>query len=81
MNRKQKIDYNASRLSIFASYIRPHGREFLTDMTLSVAIALVDLIFPIVSRKAMQTLLPEKMFHTLSGKRTPPIDLPSTFGV
>lgn len=64
MNRKQKIDYNASRLSIFASYIRPHGREFLTDMTLSVAIALVDLIFPIVSRKAMQTLLPEKMFHT-----------------
>nr|MCR5092404.1 ABC transporter ATP-binding protein [Lachnospiraceae bacterium] len=57
-------DYSRSRLSIFASYIRPHRRDFLVDMTLSVAVAAIDLIFPLVSRRAMQELLPERLFGT-----------------
>ncbi len=58
-----KKDYNRSRLSIFASYIRPHRRAFAADMTLSLAIALIDLIFPMVSRRAMQRLLPEQLYR------------------
>ena len=61
--KKTKIDYDRSAYSIFAAYIRPHGKAFAADMTLSLAIALIDLLFPLISRKAMQRLLPQQMFR------------------
>ena len=57
-----KKDYSKSKLAIFASYIKPHSRAFATDMVLSVGVALVDLVFPYVSRWSMRTLLPEGLF-------------------
>ena len=60
MNR----DFTRHKWRIFASYIKPHGRAFATDMTLSLAIALIDLAFPFVSRYAMRRLLPEQLFRT-----------------
>ena len=59
-----KIDFNKSNLSVFASYILPHRKAFALDMLLSLSIALVDLIFPYLTRHTMNTLLPEKMFTT-----------------
>ena len=59
-----KKDYSRSKLAIFASYIKPHGKAFAIDMSLSVGIALVDLIFPYVSRWSMRSLLPEGLFRT-----------------
>ena len=56
------IDYEKSKLSIFAAYIRPHKAAFLLDMTLSLFMALVDLTFPYLTRHSMNTLLPEKKF-------------------
>ena len=60
---KEKIDFNRSKLSVFAAYIRPHKAAFAVDMGLSVAVALVDLIFPLVSRRSMQALLPQGLFR------------------
>ena len=60
---KEKIDFNRSKLSVFAAYIRPHKAAFAVDMGLSVAVALVDLIFPLVSRWSMQALLPQGLFR------------------
>ena len=60
---KEKIDFNHSKLSVFAAYIRPHRETFAVDMGLSVAVALVDLIFPLVSRWSMQALLPQGLFR------------------
>ena len=57
------MNYNRSKLSIFASYIYPHRREFIKDMGLSLLIALVDLVFPFVSRRSMQELLPNRMYR------------------
>ena len=57
-----KIDYKAPPLKIFAQYIGRHRGLFALDMACSVAVALVDLIFPYVSRKSMYTLLPEKQY-------------------
>ena len=51
-----------SRLSLFASYYKPHLGLFLLDMVCALGIALVDLAFPYVSRLSMQSLLPEKAF-------------------
>ena len=59
-----KKDYSRSRLAIFASYIVPHRKAFAIDMALSVGIAVVDLIFPYVSRWSMRNLLPEGLFQT-----------------
>ena len=60
MNRN--IDFNRSKLAVFASYIYPHRGAFALDMCLSLAVALVDLAFPYVTRHTMNTLLPQKLF-------------------
>ena len=57
-------DFSRSKLAIFASYIKPHGKAFAIDMALSAAIAVVDLVFPYVSRWSMRSLLPEGLFRT-----------------
>ena len=60
MNRN--IDFNRPKLAVFASYIYPHRGAFALDMCLSLAVALVDLAFPYVTRHTMNTLLPQKLF-------------------
>ena len=57
-------DYQTrSPLRIFLSYFKPHRRLFALDMTCAFLIALIDLTFPLVSRQAMYTWLPEKQFR------------------
>ena len=56
-------NYDQSKLAIFASYIEPHKKAFLIDMTLSVLVAIVDLVFPYVSRWTMRSLLPDRLFR------------------
>uniref|UniRef100_UPI00261AE81A ABC transporter ATP-binding protein n=1 Tax=uncultured Flavonifractor sp. TaxID=1193534 RepID=UPI00261AE81A len=55
---------NRGYLRIFASYYRPHWKLFLLDMVCALCICIVDLLFPMVSRWSMQTLLPERLFTT-----------------
>lgn len=57
------MDYNGNKLKIFANYIKPHKGLFAIDMILSVAVAVVDLVFPYVSRWSMNQLLPENLFQ------------------
>ena len=57
-------DYQTrSPLRIFLSYFKPHRRLFALDMTCAFRIAVVDLAFPLVSRTALYTWLPEKQFR------------------
>ena len=58
-----KINYKASPLKIFAQYIARHRGLFALDMGCSVLIALVDLLFPYVSRLSMYRLLPDKRYE------------------
>ncbi|MGX8715284.1 MAG: ABC transporter ATP-binding protein, partial [Lachnospiraceae bacterium] len=60
-DRKQK-NYAGSDLSVFISYIIPHRKLFAIDMLLSTLIAGIDLAFPYITRKAMNNLLPQKMY-------------------
>ena len=62
--KDRTIDYHRNPYRIFAAYIRPHGKAFAADMALSLAIAMIDLLFPLISRRAMQRLLPQQMFRT-----------------
>ena len=51
-------------LKLFASYYKPHWKLFLLDMVCALCICIVDLLFPMVSRWSMQTLLPNQLFAT-----------------
>ena len=57
-----KKDFSKSDLSIFISYMLPHGKLFALDMFLSTMIAFIDLSFPYITRKAMNSLLPQRMY-------------------
>ena len=57
-----KIDYKAPPLRIFAQYLAGHKRLFFLDMGCSVCVALVDLVFPWVSRLSMYRLLPDTRY-------------------
>ena len=58
------IDFTRSTFSVFFAYIGRHKRLFVIDMVCAVIVAVVDLLFPIVSRHAMQRYLPEKLYRT-----------------
>ncbi|MBQ3216768.1 MAG: ABC transporter ATP-binding protein [Oscillospiraceae bacterium] len=48
-----------SLLRIFLGYFKPHRKLFALDMLCALIVAAVDLAFPLVSRWAMNNLLPE----------------------
>lgn len=51
-------------LQIFLSYFRPHRKLFIMDMSCALLIALIDLVFPYVSRWCMYELLPRSAYQT-----------------
>ena len=61
MQNTQK-DFSKSDLSVFISYMLPHRKLFAVDMFLSAMIAFIDLSFPYITRKAMNSLLPQRMY-------------------
>lgn len=61
MNKK---NYNAKPFSIFMSYIAGHKKLFGIDMLCALLVALIDLVFPYVSRYSMKVMLPNKLYAT-----------------
>ena len=60
----KKIDYKKkSPLMIFLSYFGNHKGLFLVDVLCACGIAAVDLAFPIITRTALYTWLPGKLYH------------------
>lgn len=73
---------NWSELRIFLSYFRPHRKLFYLDMVSALAIAVIDLAFPAVSRWCMYTLLPAnawRIFWTVMAVVTAAYVLRSVF--
>ena len=49
---------------MFFSFFRPHLGLFALDMSCAIAVAVIDLACPYITRVSMQTLLPEKLYTT-----------------
>lgn len=49
-------------LKKFMSYVFRHKKLFIIDMLCAVTVALIDLVFPYVSKIAMNSLLPGKLY-------------------
>jgi ATP-binding cassette subfamily B protein len=58
------MDYNRHPLKIFFAYYRPHRYLFLADMVCAVTMAAIDVAFPMFSRYALNTLIPDYELRT-----------------
>ena len=58
------MDYSKSPLKIFFSYYRPHWQLFAADMSCAVFMAAIDVAFPMFSRYALNTLIPNFQLKT-----------------
>ena len=68
-------DYqHKNMMQIFLHFFKPHMGLFILDMVCALIVALVDLAYPILSRYAMRTLLPQNAYRAFDGKLRP--DLP-----
>ena len=61
---KEKDFQNWSVMRIFLSYFGPHKKLFILDMCCAFVVALVDLLYPLVSRAAMYDMLPNRAYAT-----------------
>ena len=59
-----KKNFHQNGLKIFCSYYGPHKKLFIIDMLCAVIAAVIDLIFPYVSRNSMENLLPQGAYRT-----------------
>ena len=53
-----------SGFAIFLSFFKPHRKLFILDICCALLVSLIDLCYPIVSRTAMQKLLPAHAYQT-----------------
>ena len=61
---RKTVDFSQKPLRIFLAYIARHQRLFFIDIACAAAVAAIDLIFPLVSRVAMNRYLPERLYAT-----------------
>ncbi len=59
---KKKDFKNRSPLRIFIGYFGNHKKLFALDILCACAIAAIDLAFPLITRQALYTYLPEQMY-------------------
>ena len=58
------MDFNRHPIRIFLSYYRPHIHIFIADMICAFFIAGIDVAFPMFSRYALVTLIPDHRLRT-----------------
>lgn len=63
MTEKERIErFDKSLFSIFANYFKQHKWLLVLDLVCAVLVAAITLIFPMVSRYALQNILPTKNY-------------------
>ena len=50
----------------FAHFYKPHLRLFLLDMACALLIALVDIFFPVVTRKVLYDYIPHQLMRAFT---------------
>ena len=58
------MDYTKHPLKIFFSYYKPHVGLFIADMICAFFMAAIDVVFPMFTRYALNTLIPNHQLRT-----------------
>ena len=66
MQKSSANKRRGSHLSEFAAYYKPHLGIFFLDMVCALAIALVDVFFPVVTRRMLYVYIPQGAARTLA---------------
>ena len=68
MNNKPVFEEKAApkggALLEFARYYKPHLGAFTLDMCCALVISLVDILFPVITRKILYDYIPNQMMRT-----------------
>ncbi len=60
---KKPFPAGQSTLRMFLSYFKPHRKLFALDMTCALLVAVIDLAYPLVTRRVMYSILPEQQYR------------------
>ena len=52
-------------LKRFISYYKPHKKIFILDMTAALAVAMIGIVYPIITRKMLNELIPDKNYRMI----------------
>lgn len=52
-------------LKRFLSYYRPHMRLFVLDMLASLCVSLIGIVYPVITRKMLNELIPDKEYRMI----------------
>ncbi len=61
-NIKRSKQQTAGLLKRFIAYYRPHKKLFAMDMGASLLVALIGVVYPIITRTMLNTLIPERQY-------------------
>ena len=56
-------NYNEPMMKVFLRYFRPHIGLFILDLSCALLASCIDLAFPLVARRAMYNMLPNKAYE------------------
>ena len=52
-------------LKRFLAYYKPHKRIFILDMLASLAVAMVSIVYPVITRKMLNELIPNREYRLI----------------
>ena len=52
-------------LKRFIAYYKPHRKIFFLDMLASLIVALIGIVYPIVTREMLKTLIPDRKYKLI----------------
>ena len=64
-NEKRTGKQTAGLVKRFIRYYRPHRKLFCMDMSAAVAVAVIGLIYPIITRTMLNTLIPDRNYRMI----------------
>ena len=63
---EEKAAPKSGAIREFASYYKPHMRMFTLDLCCALVISLVDILFPVFTRKVLYDYIPNQMMRTFA---------------
>ena len=62
---KRSRKETAGLLKRFASYYKPHKKLFAMDMTAAMLVSLIGVVYPMITRTMLNTLIPERNYRMI----------------
>ena len=62
---KRSTTQTRSLLKRFVSYYKPHKKLFMMDMGAALAVAVIGVVYPIITRTMLNTLIPERNYRMI----------------